>query len=125
MAAGTENTSSCPANEKSISLALIYAINPLEKPNSSVIKAAPTAIFGSNLRAKINKGEKKTAPPTPLLIAIVAITILIRSKYQNSSVSSINSFQNNALYPLTLNSSTQTHILLQRTARYCLTEITP
>ena len=48
--------------------------------------------FGSNFRASIKSGEKKTAPPTPEDIVIVAITIQRGSRYQYSNESSINSF---------------------------------
>jgi len=37
----------------------------------------------------MNKGEKKTAPPIPLDMAMVAISIETGSKYQNSKVNSI------------------------------------
>jgi len=37
----------------------------------------------------MNKGEKNTAPPIPVLIAMVAISIETGKRYQNSSESSI------------------------------------
>jgi|GEM_PF-2534285 hypothetical protein len=67
----------------------MYAISPEEKPNNSVIRAVPIATTGSSFNTNINNGEKKTAPPIPLDIAMVAMRIEIGNKYQSSNEISI------------------------------------
>ena len=57
---------------------------PELKPKSSVIRAVPTATEGSSFRTIMNRGEKKTAPPMPLAIAVAAMTTEAGSMYQYS-----------------------------------------
>ena len=81
-AVGTDAIASIRATFQSMVLALAWAMTPEAKPNTSVISAAPIATFGSRPRARMNRGERKVAPPIPAPLAIPAMTIATGSKYQ-------------------------------------------